>query len=593
MRSLLSAPVDHNLINDIALCILCAWGLAVVAHQLKQPLMLAYLVAGYVIGPQGYRLIKDTHSVETISSLGLILLMFMIGLEIDLTKIAKAGKTILLTAASQIFGSIIIGLAVFLLCGFRMEAGSMEALYLAIAAAVSSTVIIVKILYERRELDSLPGRISLGILVLQDVVVIVFWALQPELRNPSAIMFLKILGKVAGLVIISLLISRFVLPKLFKAFARLPELVLVGALAWCFGVALVAEALGLSREMGALVAGVAISTFPYTLDVVAKVTSIRDFFITLFFVALGMMIPTIDLKSLGWALVIVVVVVATRFITVTIPLYRMGKGFRASLLPAIHLCALSELSVVIISEGHKTKNVSDSLFGMVSYAFVILSVLASFAISRSEKIMPIGFRVMRWLGMKDLGEDGEPPGAQAEAPSTQETEDHAHGSKRIYLLGFSWTASSLIEDLQRRQPEILKDIAVVDFNPDVHRELKARNIHAIYGDISQRDTLLHAGIAEAKLVLCTLPNTVLRGVTNLRLLRQLRELNTSAKIIVHAELCADVALLYEAGASHVLVTRLVESRELTGIINAAMTGGLGEKVDWLKREVEQRKEVIP
>ncbi len=585
--------MDHNLINDIALCILCAWGLAVVAHQLKQPLMLAYLVAGYVIGPQGYRLIKDTHSVETISSLGLILLMFMIGLEIDLKKIAKAGKPILLTAASQIFGSIIIALAVFLLCGFRMEAGSMEALYLAIAAAVSSTVIIVKILYERRELDSLPGRISLGILVLQDVVVIVFWALQPELRNPSAIMFLKILGKVAALVIISLLISRFVLPKLFKAFARLPELVLVGALAWCFGVALMAEALGLSREMGALVAGVAISTFPYTLDVVAKVTSIRDFFITLFFVALGMMIPSIDLKSLGWAVVIVLVVVVTRFITVTIPLYRMGKGFRASLLPAIHLCALSELSVVIISEGHKMKNVSDSLFGMVSYAFVILSVLASFAISRSEKVMPIGFRMMRWLGMKDLGEDGSSAEAPAGQPAHHEADDHGHSSKRIYLLGFSWTASSLVEDLQRRQPEILKDIAVVDFNPDVHRELKARNIQAIYGDISQRDTLLHAGIAEAELILCTLPNTVLRGVTNLRLLRQLRELNTTAKIIVHAELCADVGQLYEAGASHVLVTRLVESRELTGIINAAMTGGLGEKVDWLKREVEQRKEVIP
>ena len=580
--------MDHNLINDIALCILCAWGLAVVAHQLKQPLMLAYLVAGYVIGPQGYQLIKDTHSVETISSLGLILLMFMIGLEIDLKKIAKAGKIILLTAASQIFGSIIIGLAVFLLCGFRMEAGSLEALYLAVAAAVSSTVIIVKILYERRELDSLPGRISLGILVLQDVVVIVFWALQPELRNPSALMFLKILGKVAALVSVALLISRFVLPKLFKAFARLPELVLVGALAWCFGVALVAEALGLSREMGALVAGVAISTFPYTLDVVAKVTSIRDFFITLFFVALGMMIPAIDLKSLGWALVIVVVVVATRFITVTIPLYRMGKGFRASLLPAIHLCALSELSVVIISEGHKTKNVSDSLFGMVSYAFVILSVLASFAISRSEKVMPIGFGLMRWLGMKDLGEDSKEPGSTGHAD-----EGPGHGAKRIYLLGFSWTGSSLLEELQRRQPEIIKDIAVVDFNPDVHRELKARNIRAIYGDISQRDTLLHAGIAGAELILCTLPNTVLKGVTNLRLLRQLRELNATAKIIVHAELYADVPKLYEAGASHVLVTRLVEATELTGIINAAMTGGLGDKADWLKREVEKRKEVIP
>jgi DNA-binding NarL/FixJ family response regulator len=399
-------------------------------------------------------------------------------------------------------------------------------------------------------------------------------------------MFVKILGKVAALVAVALLLSRFVLPRLFKAFARLPELVLVGALAWCFGIALLAEVLGLSREMGALVAGVAISTYPYTLDVVAKVTSIRDFFITLFFVALGMTIPSVDLKSLGWALVIVVLVVATRFITVTIPLYRMGKGFRASLLPAIHLCALSELSVVIISEGHKMKNVSDSLFGMVSYAFVILSVLATFAISRSEKVTPIGFSLMRWLGMKDLGHDDE-------ASADHNPEAGGHGGKRIYLLGFSWTASSLLEELQRRQPEIVKNLAVVDFNPDVHRELKARNVHAIYGDISQRDTLLHAGIGDAELILCTLPNIVLRGVTNLRLLKQLRELNSTAKIIVHAELCGDVAKLYEAGASHVLVTRLVEAAELTGMINAALTGGLGEKAEWLKHELERRREIIP
>jgi Kef-type K+ transport system membrane component KefB len=580
--------VDHGLINDIALCIVCAWGVAVVAHQFKQPLILAYLVAGYVIGPQGYRLIHDKDSVETISSLGLLLLMFMIGLEIDLKKILSAGRTILVTGAAEIIGSIGLGLGFFLLCGFGMKAGSLEALYLAVAVAMSSTVIIVKILYEKRELDTLPGRISLGVLVLQDVLAIIFLAIQPQLDHPSATVLLSVVLKVAVLVAVALAISRYVLPQLFGRVARLPELVLVGALAWCFLVSLLASKMGLSREMGALIAGVAISTFPYTLDVAAKVTTIRDFFITLFFVALGMTIPQPEWRDLGWAFVIALFVILSRFLTVTLPLYHMKQGLRASLLPAIHLSALSELSVVIVALGLKEGHVGEGLFGMVSYAFVILAVVASFGISRSGAVLPAGFRLMRTLRMRDLNE--EPHDGRGSASGHEEM---GHGGSKIYLLGFSWTASSLLEELQRTQPEIVQELAVIDFNPAVHHELKRRGVRAIYGDISQRDTLIHAGITDAEMILCTLPNTVLKGSSNLRLLRQLRELNATAEIVVHAELIKDVPELYAAGASHVLLTRLVEAAELIGVIEAARGKRLSEKTDFLRREVSKRNEVIP
>jgi Kef-type K+ transport system membrane component KefB len=583
-----SAPVDHaSLVNDIALCILCAWGASVVAHQLKQPLILAYLVAGYVIGPQGFELIRDHHSVETIASLGLLLLMFMIGLEIDLKKIVSAGKSILVTGAAQILGTLALGIGFFLLCGFEMKTGSLGALYLGVAATLSSTVIIIKILYERRELDTLPGRISLGVLVLQDIVAIVFLALQPQLNDPSVWVLGGILLKVVVLVGVALLISRFVLPQLFSAFARLPELVLVGALAWCFLVALGASWLGLSREMGALVAGVAISTFPYTLDVAAKVTTIRDFFITLFFVALGMQIPQPEWGALGWALVISGFVIASRFVTVSLPLYFMKQGLRASLLPAIHLTALSELSVVVVALGLAEKHIAPELFGMVSYAFLILAVLASFGISKSEKVLPVGFRFMRMLGMKDLDQ------TESTGPVVESGEGHGHGGAKIFLLGFSWTASSLLEELQRTQPDAVRELAVIDFNPNVHHELKRRGVRAIYGDISQRDTLIHAGIADAEMILCTLPNTLLKGSSNLRLLRQLRELNATAEIVVHAELIKDVPDLYAAGASHVLLTRLVEAAELIGVIEASRGKRLTEKADELRREVQKRNEVIP
>jgi Kef-type K+ transport system membrane component KefB len=168
----------------------------------------------------------------------------------------------------------------------------------------------VKVLYDKFELDTLPGRITLGVLVLQDLFAILFLAIQPSLGDLQIDIVLLSIVRVCVLLTAALLISRFTLPHLFQIIARLPELVLVGALAWCFAVAEFAEFLGLSREMGALVAGVSLSTFPYALDVTAKVTSLRDFFITLFFVALGMTVPLPTASVLGLALVIVVFTLA-------------------------------------------------------------------------------------------------------------------------------------------------------------------------------------------------------------------------------------------------------------------------------------------
>ena len=266
----------HELIHDIALCIIAAWALGVLAQFLHQPVILAYLVGGFAIGPAGFGLVQGQESVSIISELGLIFLLFMIGLEIDLKKIISAGASILVTGASQILGGTLVGVGFFYLIGFPVTGGRWDALYLGIAAALSSTVIIVKMLYDKRELDTLPGRITLGILVLQDLFVIVFLAIQPSLDDLEPRAFILSLVRVVVLVASSLAISRFVLPPLFRSVARLPELVLVGALAWCFLVGELAARIELSREMGALIAGVSISTFPYALDVTAKVTSLRD-----------------------------------------------------------------------------------------------------------------------------------------------------------------------------------------------------------------------------------------------------------------------------------------------------------------------------
>jgi Trk K+ transport system NAD-binding subunit len=165
--------------------------------------------------------------------------------------------------------------------------------------------------------------------------------------------------------------------------------------------------------------------------------------------------------------------------------------------------------------------------------------------------------------------------------------------KRICLLGFSWTASSLIEEIQREQPALLQEIVVVDFNPLVHSRLRQRGVRAIYGDITQRDVLLHAGLAESEIIICSLPNTVLRGANNLKILRQIRELNSTARIIVHAELLSDIPALYDAGASYVSAPRLLEAADLLHAIEAAEKDLLEEKYAAQLTRLEARNEVIP
>src|SRR5262245_21759234 len=173
----------HELIGDITLCILFAWVLGLVAHFSRQPSILAYLIAGFVIGPFGTGWVSSRESISIISELGLIFMLFMIGLEIDLKKIVRAGRVILVAAGGQLLGGCLIGLLLFVAMGFSLGGGQFDALYLSVACALSSTVIIVKVLYEKRELDTLPGRITLGILVLQDIFAILFLAVQPSLAD--------------------------------------------------------------------------------------------------------------------------------------------------------------------------------------------------------------------------------------------------------------------------------------------------------------------------------------------------------------------------------------------------------------------------
>ena len=576
--------MEHGLVTDIAICIIAAWVVAVASQVARQPLLLAYLVAGFAIGPHGLplgtngHLVTSPENIQVISEIGLALLLFMIGLEIDLKNMLSAGRVITLTAGAQILGCVVFSWLIFALAGPAQT--HLEALYLAVAVAMSSTVIIVKILYDKRELETLAGRITLGVLVLQDIATILFLAIQPNLKNPSAGVMFIAMWHVVLLLAVAFLASRFVLPHVFKFIARMPELVLVGALAWCFAMAGFADYLKLSSAMGALIAGVMISTFPYTLDVVAKVTSLRDFFVTLFFVGLGMKIPVPTVACILWTVFVCVVLIAGRFTSIFPVLYAMRQGYRVSLLPAINLCQMSELSLVLLALGQKNGDVSDNVVGIAAFAFSFLAVGSTYAILGNDSLFRKIAPFLKKMDLHDLDHTA--------LVTRSET-----ARRRICLLGFSWTASSLLAEVERHRPDLLSEICVIDFNPVVHQKLRSRDVHAVYGDITARDVLHHAGASHAEIIICSLPNTLLKGANNLKILRQVRELNPQAQIIVHAERLEDLPSLYSAGADYVTAPRLLEATDLLHVLEAAEKNSIEHKRNEQEMRLKERSEVIP
>lgn len=570
-----------DLLSSVGLCIAVAAGLAFVGNWLRQPLLLAYLLAGVLIGPQiGFGLIDDDASIETVSEIGLILLLFIIGLELDLKKLLAAGRPVLITGILQFPLCVALGLAFFIPFGFKMSGGDFGLLYIAVCLAISSTMIVVKLLYDKFELDTLPGRITLGVLIFQDVWAIVALGIQPNLLNPQ---FGKLLGSLVSgvlLVAVTLVISKTLLPRLFRAVAKLPELVLIGSLAWCFIVSAAANSAGLSREMGALIAGVAISTFPYNLDVVAKVVSIRDFFVTLFFVALGMKIPMPTPELIGMALVASLFLVGSRFVVIFPILRVLKQGHRASLLPAINLAQMSEFAMVIAAIGLGYQHIDQKTVSLLIFVFAITSVASTYMIGYSH---PLQEKLAGWLtraGVADLDQGA------GEAPA------HAGPPKDVVLLGFFTEASALVHEYEMARNPMLERLLVIDFNPDVHAELNRRGIACKYGDVASMQTLHHAEVHAAKLVVSTIPDTILKGTSNLRLLQQARRLCPHAQVVVTANRAASAMELYDAGADFVFVSRLHSAAQMAKILEE----GLAEGFERLREEqiahIRRRDEVL-
>jgi Kef-type K+ transport system membrane component KefB len=585
------------LVGDLGLCLVAAGVLAIAFVKLKIPAIAALLGAGVVLGPAGLEAIHDRASIETIANLGLTLLLFVIGLEVNLKSLLASGRTLVVTGLVQVPVTLAAGLGAFLLVGmtgWALLGGFYPALYLGVACAFSSTLLVVKYLQEHLRLDTVAGRLAVGLLIFQDIWAIVFLALQPSFANPSiAPILLTFLGT-AIVAALATFVARFLLARAFHVVARSPELVVTLALGWCFGVGLFganlgtfAHALGVdveisvSMEMGALIAGATIATSPYAYEVVSRVVHLRDFFVTLFFVGLGMSIPVPEsLGVIALAAAVAAIALALRYLVFLPLLYATGLDRRNSVSVSTKLAQVSEFCLVIVYLGSQLGHVSGTLVSVVIFAFVITALVTPVLFATSDRLYQRLRPLLEVVGIRSRGL--RPEAESAEAP-------------RLVLLGFHRIGSALFAELERLHADLLPQTLVVDTNTAAHLEIQRRGAQVLYGDIASVEVLRHAGVDAAEVIVSTIPDELLQGTSNAQLVRQLRQLAPKAMIIANCTRASEVTALREAGADHVFRPPTEIALGLLPAIYAALNASLPSYLEALEEEhgpLDARREVI-
>jgi Kef-type K+ transport system membrane component KefB len=390
----------HGLIEDIGIVVIVATIIGLITHRLKQPIILGYLIAGIIVGPEiGRQLITEPENIEVISEIGLILLLFIIGLELNLSSIISSGKQLLIVGVGQFLICVILGALIFAAAGYGLTEGNLEVVYLALLCALSSTAIVVKSLNDKFELDTLPGKISIGILIIQDLWAIIILAFQPNFNDLQIGIVGLAIVKSLLLVVTGFLISKYVLKYIFESISKSPEMVVSVSMGWCALVAGAAGLMGLSIEMGALIAGLSISTFPYSIHVTAKTLPLRDFFLTLFFVSLGMKIIVPEASIIAQSLGVVVFIIFSRFASVLPVLLATGAGLRTAFISSLNLSQLSEFSLVVASIGLGLGHIQEEIFAVLIYTMAFTSVISSYFIKYNHQIYHAFENLLTGLGL--------------------------------------------------------------------------------------------------------------------------------------------------------------------------------------------------
>ena len=587
------------LVRDIGMALFLSGLLAVLFARIHFPAIAGYILGGIIAGPLALGLVTDTANIDTIAQLGFVLLLFVIGLEINLSKILQSGRPIIVTGALQyplmvLFGFVFSKLLALIGFGLLLG-GNLAALYVGLAIGVSSTLLVVKLFQEAFEMDTVPGRVALGLLVIEDLWAIVVIVLQPSFDSPQALPILASFAGIAILAILAFAMARTLIPIAFRWIAKVPEIILVGAIAWCFAVVFLGASLDWITEMvfgtnlhlnvgsgmGALIAGATIASLPYSTEIITKVSVVKDFFVTLFFVGLGLAIPQPGgVSVLVLAVAIAAAAIFVRQIVVFPLLYFTGLDQRNAEVTAVRMAQISEFSLVITFLGSDLGHISEDLSTSIIIAFVLTALATTPLFHSAYRIQAALAPTLRRLGFKD-----PPPQEKA-------------GEKewRLAFLGFHRVASSLLYDIARDDPELVKETLVIDFAVTLHDRIRAVGAHVEYGDLSNPDTLHHAGIDRARVVVSTVPDDLIRGTSNKRIVAAVRKLNPTAIIIANAVTIAECEEIYAAGADYVFMARVETARALGEAIGMALNGSLADYRARLQAEGDdpaQRREVLP
>ncbi len=544
----------NNLFIELATVLAGAGVIAYFMRFLKQPSIIAYIVTGLIIGSLGIFQIDHGDIFTGLSDIGITLLLFMVGLDLDISQLKRIGKAAISVGIGQMVFTILIGFVIVHTLGIT----SVTAWYMAIALAFSSTIIVVKLLSEKRDLQSLYGKLAIGIFLIQDVtaifILIFLSSLNTAVDNPWARygvteQLILTLAKAFIVGIVIFWLSKYVFPKLIRSIEKSDELVLLFALAWSLGLASIFSLpiIGFNAAIGGFVAGLALANSGVQHQMSSRIKPIRDFFLIIFFIVLGSSLAISNITSvIVPALVISAFVLIGKPLIVMLILGFMGYKPRVSFMTGVTVAQISEFSLILIAIVAKSGHITDSQVTMITVVSIFTIAISSYAILFSERIFKFLHPIL-WIfdfhkSSKEQILDEKPP------------TDH------VVLVGAHRLGSHILESIEGPK----RNTVIIDFNPDITHQYEKLGYTAICGDISDPYIQEVTNLRKAKLIISTIPDLS----DNLAIFEFIKRNKKRIQSIVTAQDESDANLLYKQGADYVLVQHFIGGLHLADVIEA-------------------------
>jgi Kef-type K+ transport system membrane component KefB/voltage-gated potassium channel Kch len=528
---------SQEIFTELSLVLVIVAGVSILMRLLRQPLILGYIVSGILVGPLFLNIIHAKEAFEGFSQIGIALLLFIIGLGMNAAVIRSLGKVSITTAAVILTLVGGLGMIASHLLGFDL----ITSLILGVALFFSSTIVILKVLSDKREISRLHGQIAIGVILVDDVVAtlaIVFIGAASS-GGLNATELLPMLGKAAGLAALLFVAGTVIVPRLSRVLAKNQELLFVFAVAWGFGISSLFGLAGFSHEVGALFAGVSLAGLPYAIEMSTRLKPLRDFFVVLFFVSLGETFVFDDVKA-----TLLPAVILSAIVLIGKPLFTMASlgvlGYTklTSFKAGIHLSQFSEFSIVIVVLAAQTNVIDNRAASIMTLVALITIAVSSYLMKYDD---PLYRRFHRLLSVFERKKPTERK--QKRGLYTAVLFGYHHGGHEFL---------HLFRDMKQRY-------LVVDYDPEVIEHLESQGIRHAYGDATDTEFLEEVNAGHAKFV----ASTVLDRRVNLLLLGYLHRYSTDIVFVCHARTYEDALELYEHGAAYVILPRFLGSEYIT------------------------------